>query len=90
MAPDIIAEPLTNLINSTLIDCHLFPLREKVATVAPVFKKDDELSKKNYRPISVLNVFSKVYERYILNQLMPIFDKIQSKFISAYKSRNNL
>ena len=30
MACDIIAEPLTNLINSTLIDCHLFPLREKL------------------------------------------------------------
>ena len=58
MACDIIAEPLTNLINSTLIDCHLFPLREKVASVTPIFKKDDKLSKKNYRPISVLNVFS--------------------------------
>ena len=60
MACDIIAEPLTNLINFTLIDCHLFPLREKVATVTPIFKKDDKLSKKNYRPISVLNVFPKI------------------------------
>ena len=39
MSCDIIAEPLTNLINSTLIDCHLFPLREKVASMTPVFKK---------------------------------------------------
>ena len=30
MACDIIEEPLTNLINSTLINCHLFPLREKL------------------------------------------------------------
>ena len=82
MARDIIAEPLTNLINSTLIDCHLFPFRKKVATVTPVFEKDDKLSKKNYRSISVLNVFSKVFERYILNQMIPFFDKIQSKFIS--------
>ena len=87
MACDIIAEPLTNLINSTLIDCHLFPLREKVATVTPIFKKDDKLSKKNYRPISVLNVFSNAFERYVLNQMMPFFDKILSEFISAYRSR---
>ena len=87
MAGDIVAEPLTNLINSTLIDGHSFPLREKVAIVTPIFKKDDKLSKKNYRPISVLNVFSKVFERYILNQMMPFFNKIQSKFISAYRSR---
>ena len=66
IALDIITEPLTNLINSTLIDCHLFPLRKKVATVTPVFKKDDKLSKKNYRSISVSNVFSKIFERYIL------------------------
>ena len=46
MAGDIIAEPLTNLINSTLIDSHSFPLREKVATVTPIFKKCDKLSKK--------------------------------------------
>ena len=60
----MIAEQLTNLINSTLINCHLFPLRKKVATVTPVFKKDDKLSKKDYRSISVLNVFSKVFEHF--------------------------
>ena len=86
MACDITAEPLTNLISSTLIDCHLFPLRENVATVTSIFKKDDKLSKTNYRPISVLNVFSKVFEHYILNQMMPFFNKIKSKFISAYRS----
>ena len=87
MSRDVIAEPFTNLINSTLIDCRLFPLREKVATVTPVSKKDDRLSKKTYRPISVSNVFSTVFERYILKQMMPFFDKFQSKFISAYRSR---
>ena len=37
-------------------------------------------------PISVLYVFSKVFEHYILNQMMPLFDKIQSKFIFEYRS----
>ena len=84
---DIIAEPLTNLIKSTLINFHLFPLRDKVATMTPVFKKDEKLLKRTYRLISVLSVLSKVFERYILNQIMPFFDKIQSKFLSAYRSR---
>ena len=39
MACDIIAGPVTNLINSTVIDCHLFPWREKVATVTSIFLK---------------------------------------------------
>ena len=55
--------------------------------MTPVFKEDNKLSKMNYRPISVSNVFSKVFERYMLNQMMPFFDKIQFKFISAYRSR---
>ena len=46
MARDIIAEQLTNLINSTVINCHLFLLRKKVATVTSVFKKDDKLSRR--------------------------------------------
>ena len=38
-------------------------------------------------PISVLNVFSNTLESYVLNQIIPFFDKIQPKFISAYRSR---
>ena len=80
MARDIIEEQLTNLINSTLINCQLFPLR-KSCNHDSSLQKDDKLSKKNYRSTSVLNVFSKVFERYILNQMMPFFDKIRSKLI---------
>ena len=61
----------------------VFPRGEKIACVTPVFKKEDRLDKKNYRPISVLNVFSKIFERFILDQLTPYFNNMLSDFLSA-------
>ena len=84
MSSDVIAEPLTKLINASAIQSSIFPSCEKVEYVTPVFKKDDRLDKKNYRPISVLNVFSKFFERFRLNQILPFLNKIQSVFLSAY------
>jgi hypothetical protein len=39
----------------------VFPDSLKKAQVTPLHKKNDPLSKTNYRPVSVLPVFSKIY-----------------------------
>ena len=57
----------------------------KEACITPVFKKDDRLRKENYRPISIPNTFSKVFELYILEQLTPFFNVTMSQFLSAYR-----
>ena len=57
MSEEIIAEPLSNLINATMLDKQNFPDVEKEAAVTPAFKKEDMQTKTNYRPISVLNAF---------------------------------
>ena len=41
----------------------------------------------NYRPVSVLNVFLKVLERFILDQLTSYFKSILSEFRSAYRKQ---
>ena len=63
------------------------PQCRKIECVAPVFKNDDRLDKSNFRPISVLNVFSKIFERFLLQQMIPYFNNILSNFISAYRER---
>ena len=73
MSSDVVAEPLTKLIIVSAIQSSIFPSCEKVASKNPVVKKDDRPDKKNYRPISVLNVFSKIFERFLLNQILPFF-----------------
>ena len=57
----------------------------KETCITTVYKKDDHLRKENYRPISIPNTSSKVFERYILEQLSPFFNVTMSQFLSAYR-----
>ena len=43
----------------------MFPDIFKVARVTPVYKKESKLDYSNYRPISLLSVFSKIFEKSI-------------------------
>ena len=56
----------------------IFPSDLKVADVTPAFKKKSKTSKENYRPLSP-NI-SKIYERYLYNQMQTDFDDILSKY----------
>ena len=61
-------ETLTNCINNSIeTGYYLDSLKE--ANITPIFKKDDPLDKSNYRPVSILPLISKVFERLIYNQL---------------------
>ena len=86
LSSDILSRLLTRIINSG-IGTHIFPENEKVASVTPVYKSGDKLRKENYRPISVLSVFSKVFKRFRYNQLNAHFENILSQFLSAYRKR---
>ena len=83
---EILAKPLTNLINQSINE-NVFPSQAKIAAVLPFFKKDDRLQKKNYRPISILSSISKIFEKTIKKQIMDYMDKIFSPFVSAYRKK---
>ena len=51
----------------------IYPDKLKVAKVVPIFKKEDKLQLKIYRPISVLPVISKIFENVMLTQLVEYF-----------------
>ena len=57
---DIHVSLLTKIINSSIRN-GCFPDELKVAEVTPVFKKNDDLEKENYRPVSVLPLLSNWY-----------------------------
>ena len=46
-----------------------FPSNLKMTEVTPEFKKNNPLSKENYRPVSVLPIISKVFEKLMQNQI---------------------
>jgi hypothetical protein len=60
--------PLSLIINQSL-KTGIFPDRLKLAKVIPIFKKDDSTIFDNYRPISLLPVISKIFERIVFNQM---------------------
>ena len=59
---DHVAFPLTHIFNLSL-STGVVPSRLKIAQVIPIFKNGDCHDSCNYRPISVLPVFSKILER---------------------------
>ena len=72
-AEEIVA-PLTMLLNRSLC-CGVFPTSEKQAKISPIYKADSRSSLDNYRPISVLNVFSKIAERVVYTQLLKYLEE---------------
>lgn len=66
---DLISVPLTHTINLSLTTGY-FPDQLKQAKVVPVFKSGDKMNINNYRPISILPAFSKIYEKIICSRLV--------------------
>ena len=62
-----------------------FPATFKFANVTPVFKKGNRNQKDNYRPISILPIISKIFEKLICRQLSNHFDNIFSKFQCGFR-----
>ena len=50
-----------------------FPHEWKKANAVPVHKKGNKQSPKNYRPISLLPICNKIFERLIYNEMLTFF-----------------
>ena len=59
---------LTRIINQSLYT-GIFPQTLKIAKITPIYKKGDPHITDNYRPISLLPVISKVFEKVVFIQL---------------------
>ena len=80
----VIDKPITNILN-TSIEQGCYPNAWKMGQVTPLFKKDDESNKANYRPVTVLSVLNNIYERLLAAQLGEFYNAILSDFISSYR-----
>lgn len=65
---NVIAEKLAACINRCLVD-GTFPDALKMAKVSPIHKAGSRSDPNNYRPVSVLPVFSKIFERVLYSRL---------------------
>jgi len=83
-----IAEPLSRLINCSL-STGVVPPKWKIGKICPVFKDVDKDSFSNYRPVSVLPSFSKIYEKVVANRLRSYLDSYNISSSAQYGFRRN-
>ena len=72
---EIIYSQFNESINSSK-----FPLSFKLANITPAFKNESRNHKNNYRPVSILPLISKVFEKTMNNPFSIYFEEILSKF----------
>ena len=75
LAMDVICAPLTHIINS-FINHSAFPTSWKKARIVPIGKITNPTEKSDFRPISILPVLSKVFERLIANQVIDFIESM--------------
>ena len=66
--------PLTHVVNISLLN-GVFPSELKIARVKPLFKSGEPSNFSNYRPVSVLPLFSKILERLMYTRLRSFITK---------------
>lgn len=71
---DYMVEPLTILFNKC-VDEGIFPDSLKISRVTPLFKKGDTELIENYRPISQVPIFAKIFEIILKKRLLQYFLK---------------
>ena len=73
LVSDNISIPLSDICN-TSFNQGIFPERNKIAKVIPIHKNGSPKDVNNYRPISLLSVFSKILEKLMASRLNTFLD----------------
>ena len=85
LTSDFLSKPVSKVLNNCISSC-TFPENTKTATVVPIDQKtDDKYVISNYRPASLLNGFSKIYEIHLKNHLVFFMNQLISNLVSACK-----
>ena len=69
---DSIYRPL-NIIFKTYLHMVKLPLEWKKANIVPIHKKGNKQAVKNYRPVSFLPIFNKIFNRLFYNEMRNFF-----------------
>ena len=86
LCADEITSPLCHIINES-IECQIFPSQWKLSKISPIPKISNPIEPSDYRPISILPILSKVYEKVIMTQLVHYLETNQllSKHQSGFR-----
>ncbi|CAB4022776.1 RNA-directed DNA polymerase from mobile element jockey-like, partial [Paramuricea clavata] len=90
IAAEIISPSLTWIFNLS-IKTGIYVEEWKKAWVLPIYKSEDRQKCENYRPISILPIISKIFERLVFNQLYKYLNEhsLLSKYQSGFRPKNS-
>ena len=84
----VLCHVITDLVNKIICNTS-FPDHFKRAEISPVFKCENRLDKRKFRPVSILVCVSTVTERLITKKLNSFVNEIFCDSISAYRKSFN-
>ena len=61
----------------------------KIANITPAHKKDEPTDKENYRPMSVLLLLSKVFEKLLYDRLSEYLEKYLNTLLRGFRKANS-
>jgi len=63
------------------------PAKLKLSNVVAVFKADDALDANNYRPISLLSNFNRIFEKFLYSRMLSYIEHNDILYIGQYGFR---
>ena len=69
-----ISVPLANIFNLSVTKGK-YPTKLKLTKIIPIFKEEDETCVNNYRPISLLSIFNRCFEKIMYERLVKYISK---------------
>ena len=83
--------PLLAKLYNNCTDAGIFPQIFKPGKITPFFKKGNKELLENYRPVSVLPIFGKIFEKILYNRLYNFFTKenVLSKNQYGFRKRRS-
>ena len=81
---DIVCGHLSQIYNNSK-NHHKYPQILKLADVTPIHKKEETTQLKNYRPVSLIPIVSKLFERDMYNQILSYIDNFLSPYLFGYR-----
>ena len=79
---------LTNCINESLTN-NKFPDTLKLSGITPFFKKLDPIDEANYRPVSIMPLLSKVFEKIMYDQLYEYIEHFLNQLLCGFRKAHS-
>ena len=81
---DIVSSYLSKMYNTSK-NSQNYPSSLKLADVTPIYKAKERILKKNYRPVSLIPILSKIYEKNMYDPIYSYIEKFLSPFLFGFR-----